>query len=156
MGVSIDLTAMRRRESELSDVSSRLAQVPDMARMGGFRLDLQTRCFHFDRHFAALYELDTGRSSMDWVEWTEHLHPEDRPGLLAKFSRMHGVGDPLPQCQVFRIVDRAGKVRHIESHRWSMLGPDGHTQAVLGAHRDITDQVLALACRAGRSRGARG
>lgn len=142
IGVSIDVTTLRRRESELAELSTQLGQVLEIARMGMFRFDVQARRFDFDRHFAAIYGFAADRSAIDWEDWLQHVHPDDRGDLLRELSHVRDGGVPVPHRLTFRIVDSHGGVRHIESHRASVNGPDGRALAVVGAHRDITELVL--------------
>lgn len=74
--------------------------------------------------------------------WLELVHPDDRDFVLAE-ARATAAGG-APRAATFRIVTRAGVVRHLRISGRPVPDPDGRPVVhLVGAGQDVTEQVRA-------------
>ena len=74
-------------------------------------------------------------------EFLQHVHPDDRPALLAEWERLAGGGSL--RDQEYRLVTRTGQVRWCAS-AWEPLRDErGRQIGYLGTAYDITERKLA-------------
>jgi PAS domain S-box-containing protein len=129
--------ALREREAEL-------ARVQQVGRIGGLEVDLRTG---FRNRRSPEYLLIHGLPPEAMYEsheaWVQRIHPEDREATEKKF-RDAVAGDVRDYSVQYRIIRPSdGETRWISVK--STIERDEHGKAIrlVGAHTDITEQVLA-------------
>ncbi len=133
----LSAVALREREAEL-------ARVQQIGRIGGLEVDLTTG-FRNRRSPEYLLihglPLDAGNESHE--DWVRRIHPEDREATEKKFrDAVAGtVRDYTVRYRIIRPSD--GETRWISVK--STIERDEHGRAIrlVGAHTDITEQVMA-------------
>jgi PAS domain S-box-containing protein len=139
--------ALREREAEL-------ARVQQIGRIGGLEVDLRTG---FGNRRSPEYLLihglppDAVNESRD--DWVQRIHPEDREVIKKKFrDAVSGhVSDYTAQYRIIRPSD--GATRWISVKSTIERNEDGKAVRLVGAHSDVTEQVVAdLALRQSEER----
>jgi PAS domain S-box-containing protein len=69
------------------------------------------------------------------------VHPEDKAEFFKAF--LDDANASERPCQVFRIVDRRGEVRWLETVSRKVYGPSGEYWGIRGSSRDITERKVA-------------
>jgi PAS domain S-box-containing protein len=129
--------ALREREAEL-------ARVQQLGRIGGLEVDLRTG-FRNRRspEYLLIHGLPPDAMYESHEAWVQRIHPEDREATEKKF-RGAVAGDVRDYSVQYRIIRPSdGETRWISVK--STIERDEHGKAVrlVGAHTDITEQVLA-------------
>src|ERR1700761_796716 len=133
----IAASALREREAEL-------ARVQQVGRIGGLEVDLRTG-FRNRRspEYLLVHGLPPDAVNESHEDWVRRIHPEDREATERKFREAVAgrVTDYTVQYRIIRPND--GELRWISVR--STIERDGNGKAVrlVGAHSDITEQVLA-------------
>jgi PAS domain S-box-containing protein len=130
-------TALREREAQL-------ARVQQVGRIGGLDVDLRTG-FRNRRspEYLLIHGLPPEAMYESHEDWVQRIHPEDREATEKKF-RDAVAGDVRDYSVQYRIIRPSdGETRWISVK--STIERDEHGKAVrlVGAHTDITEQVLA-------------
>ncbi|WP_407523843.1 sensor histidine kinase [Methylobacterium oryzisoli] len=125
-------TSLARREAEL-------AQVHDLAGVGGFEIDLRHGFWsHRSVQYLRLHGLPPEAAREGHEEWVRRLHPEDRREAESRFlDAVRGcVDDYAAEYRIIRPSD--GAVRWIAATARIERDAQGRALRLIGAHRDIT------------------
>ena len=129
--------ALREREAEL-------ARVQQVGRIGGLEVDLRTG-FRNRRspEYLAIHGLLPDATHELHEDWVRRIHPDDREITEKKFrdAIASNVRDYAVQYRIVRPID--GEVRWISVRSTIERDADGRAVRLVGAHSDITEQVLA-------------
>ncbi|SDT32509.1 hybrid sensor histidine kinase/response regulator [Bradyrhizobium canariense] len=129
--------ALREREAEL-------ARVQQVGRIGGLEVDLRTG-FRNRRspEYLLIHGLPQDAAHESHEDWVRRIHPEDREATERKFrDAVEGkVRDYTVQYRIIRPID--GEIRWISVRSTIERDADGRAVRLVGAHTDVTEQVLA-------------
>src|SRR6476661_4162781 len=129
--------ALREREAEL-------ARVQQLGRIGGLEVDLTTG-FRNRRspEYLLIHGLPPDAADESHEDWVRRIHPEDREPTEKKFrDAVAGtVRDYTVQYRIIRPSD--GEVRWISVKSTIERDADGKAIRLIGAHTDVTEQVMA-------------
>jgi PAS domain S-box-containing protein len=130
-------TALREREAEL-------ARVQQLGRIGGLEVDLRTG-FRNRRslEYLLIHGLPPNAAEESHEDWVQRIHPEDREATEQKFrDAVAGkVRDYSVQYRIIRPSD--GATRWISVKSTIERDQQGKAIRLVGAHTDVTEQVLA-------------
>jgi hypothetical protein len=130
-------TALREREAEL-------ARVQQLGRIGGLEVDLRTG-FRNRRspEYLMIHGLPPDAVNESHEDWVRRVHPEDREATEKKFrdAIASKVRDYNVQYRIIRPSD--GETRWIAVKSTIERDQHGKPIRLVGAHTDITEQVLA-------------
>jgi PAS domain S-box-containing protein len=129
--------ALREREAEL-------ARVQQLGRIGGLEVDLTTG-FRNRRspEYLLIHGLPPEAVYESHEDWVQRIHPEDRVATEQKF-RDAVAGDVREYSVQYRIVRPSdGKTRWISVNSTIERDADGKAVRLVGAHTDVTEQVMA-------------
>ncbi len=140
-------TALREREAEL-------ARVQQIGRIGGLEVDLRTG-FRNRRspEYLLIHGLPPDAGNESHEDWVARIHPDDREATERKFrDAVAGkVRDYTAQYRIIRPSD--GETRWISVKSTIERDADGTAIRLVGAHTDVTEQVVAdLALRQSEER----
>ena len=68
--------------------------------------------------------------------WESHLHPDDREAAVAGFADVAALGQ---MTREYRIIDAAGRTRHVRDELRLAAGPAGDSSQVVGTWSDLTE-----------------
>lgn len=129
--------ALREREAEL-------ARVQQIGRIGGLEVDLRTG-FRNRRspEYLLLHGLPPDAAHELHEDWVRRIHPEDREVTERKFrdAVAGGVREYTVQYRIIRPND--GETRWISVKSSIERDENGKAIRLVGAHTDVTEQVLA-------------
>jgi hypothetical protein len=130
-------TALREREAEL-------ARVQQVGRIGGLEVDLRTG-FRNRRspEYLVIHGLPPDAIHETHEEWVRRIHPDDREATERKFREAVAsrVRDYTVQYRIIRPND--GEMRWILVRATIERDANGRALRLVGAHSDVTEQVLA-------------
>lgn len=128
---------LREREAEL-------ARVQQIGQIGGLEVDLRTG-FRNRRspEYLIVHGLPPEAANESHEDWVRRIHPEDREATEQKFrdAVKSGVRDYTVQYRIIRPSD--GETRWISVRSYIERDDAGKPLRLVGAHTDVTDQVLA-------------
>jgi PAS domain S-box-containing protein len=129
----------RRAERSGAEIRSQLQTVTATMREAVIAYDMDRRLKFINPAFERLtgYPDDELRDQ----EFLHHIHPEDRPAILAEWDRL-AEGGAL-RDQEYRVVTRFGQIRWCSSSWEPMRDETGHQIGYLGTDFDITERKLA-------------
>jgi PAS domain S-box-containing protein len=129
--------ALREREAEL-------ARVQQIGRIGGLEVDLRTG-FRNRRspEYLLIHGLPPDAANESHEDWVQRIHPEDREATEKKFR--DAVAGKLREYSVqYRIIRPSdGETRWISVKSTIERDQQGKAIRLVGAHTDVTEQVLA-------------
>ena len=129
--------ALREREAEL-------ARVQQIGRIGGLEVDLTTG-FRNRRspEYLLIHGLPLDAANESHEDWVRRIHPEDREATEKKFrDAVAGtVRDYTVRYRIIRPSD--GETRWISVKSTIERDEQGRAVRLVGAHTDVTEQVLA-------------
>ncbi len=129
--------ALREREAEL-------ARVQQVGRIGGLEVDLRTG-FRNRRspEYLLIHGLPADAIHETQEEWARRIHPDDREATDKKFREAIAskARDYTVQYRIIRPSD--GELRWILVRSTIERDADGRAVRLVGAHSDVTEQVLA-------------
>ena len=129
--------ALREREAEL-------ARVQQIGCIGGLEVDLTTG-FRNRRspEYLLIHGLPPDAVHESHEDWVQRLHPEDREATELKFrdAVASGVREYNVQYRIIRPND--GEMRWISVKSTIERDENGRAIRLVGAHTDVTEQVLA-------------
>ncbi len=141
IGTCQDVTERMRADAELRDTSARLVLATQSAQIGIWDWDIVQDTLVWDAQMFRLYGLEQDAFEKVYEAWTQRLHPEDRARVQAEISdAVAGMGEYRTR---FRIVCPDGEVRDIEANGLVQRDADGAALRMIGANRDITEQMQA-------------
>src|SRR6202051_153445 len=129
--------ALREREAEL-------ARVQLVGRIGGLEVDLRTG-FRNRRspEYLLIHGLPADAANETHEDWVQRIHPEDRVATEQKF-RDAVAGDVREYSVQYRIIRPSdGETRWISVKSTIERDADGKAVRLVGAHTDVTEQVMA-------------
>ena len=121
----------RRRLSE-----ARLQRAQQMAHLGNWEVDLNTRSMHWSEEVFRIYGIDPVAELPDERFW-DTVHPEDVAAVRAASTSAIATGEAYDIEH--RIVRPDGSVRHLREHAEIVLDAGGRAVRMVGAVQDITD-----------------
>ena len=129
--------ALREREAEL-------ARVQQLGRVGGLEVDLSTG-FRNRRspEYLSIHGLSADAGTESHEDWVRRIHPEDRQATEKKF-RDAVAGNVREYSVQYRIIRPSdGETRWISVKSTIERDEHGNPIRLVGAHTDITEQVMA-------------
>jgi hypothetical protein len=129
--------ALREREAEL-------ARVQQLGRVGGLEVDLSTG-FRNRRspEYLSIHGLSADACNESHEDWVRRIHPEDRQATEKKF-RDAVAGNVREYSVQYRIIRPSdGETRWISVKSTIERDEHGNPIRLVGAHTDITEQVMA-------------
>ena len=139
-----DVTRERRATAALRERETELARVQQIGRIGGLEVDLRTG-FHNRRspEYLLIHGLPPEAVDEPHEDWVRRIHPEDREATEKKFrdAVAGNVRDYTAQYRIIRPSD--GETRWISVRSTIERDPSGKAVRLVGAHADVTEQVVA-------------
>jgi PAS domain S-box-containing protein len=125
-------------ETALRESEARLRLALSAAKVGTWRWDLRTGADVLDGNLARMLELGDRDTVVDFDEFLDRVHPDDRERVRTAFNDAVQLRESL--AVEFRVVCADGTIRWMRDHGEVYLGPDGEPRYFTGAVVDITEQ----------------
>ncbi len=140
-GLAQDITERKRVETQLQDLTDRLALAIQAADMGIWEWDMVNDHLIWDKQMFALYNLRPEDFSNIYAAWQARVHPEDLPAVNA--LEQQGWANRQDYASEFRIIWPDGTIRHIASFALVQRDAEGKPVRIVGANLDISDRKQA-------------
>ena len=113
VGTDTDVTLLRRRDSDMLQLTNKLKLAIDASGIGVWEFDPVTNVVHWDDRMLEIYGITDGENIRRGELWETYLHPDDLAGALAysDHCQQHG----LDFKRDYRIIRPSGEIRHIRS-----------------------------------------
>jgi len=137
IGVSLDIDAQKRAETELRSSEARLETAVWGAGMGLWEMDFRTESTRWFSDWCARLELFPCDGGDHVARWDANIHPDDVDDAARRFSD-HVAGKEDHYDAEYRIRDRHGNWRWLfERGRVVERAPDGQALRMVGICMDI-------------------
>jgi len=147
LGISTDVTELKRAEDALRQSEKRLARAQEMAHLGSWEWDVaQNRVIWSDEVFR-IFGLKPKEFEATYEAFFETVHPEDRAALDEAFSRSLRQGREAFEFE-YRIIRRDnGETRFVHTKSENARDENGRIVRSIGMVHDITEQKRTEALR---------
>ena len=139
--VTRDLTERKRAETQLRASEERRRLALDVAELGTWHVDPETRTTTTDARYRAIF--GTTEEWTDYLQAVEVIHPDDQPAVLEAVAAATRLEDPATFAIEYRIVHPDGSLRWVLANGRSSFEGTGSTKRVMsfdGTVADITDR----------------
>ena len=141
VGTFQDTSERERVAGQLRRLTERLQLATSAARMGVWDWDVHTNSLIWDEEMHRLYDTSPESFSASYEGWSAALHPEDRAAAEAALAgAVAGRGE---FNTTFRIVTKAGAVKHLRAAAIIHRDAQGAPLRGVGVNWDITVQRVA-------------
>ncbi|MES0445549.1 MAG: PAS domain S-box protein, partial [Desulfobacterales bacterium] len=129
----------KHAEKELMDSEERFRCLTESSPLGVFQTDKDGSVLYLNNKWLAI----TGMSLQDALEfgWSQALHPEDRPRILAEWARC--LEEKIGSDVEFRFVRPSGEIRWVRTRTSPVFSPAGDIISHVGVNEDITERKQA-------------
>jgi PAS domain S-box-containing protein len=135
LGTNLDITHIRRTESERLALVNRLQLASQTANMGVWERQVPGDEEVWNAQMHAIYGTrEDHRPSRE--DWLRRIHPDDRPEVERRLAEIERQGGGAME---YRIVRSDGEVRHVADRCRIERDADGTVLRKLGVHLDITE-----------------
>jgi formate hydrogenlyase transcriptional activator len=139
-----DITRRQETDKTLRESESRMAAALDVAELGFYEVLNGVRVTFLDRRTCEILGLSAADEKAGRILefWGEHLHPEDRPGIMEVRRAMEEAGRDRTTVD-YRFLHPQRGVLHIH-HLSHVMERDAAGRAVrtIGVLRDVTEQKV--------------
>jgi PAS domain S-box-containing protein len=142
-GTQVDITEQKEIASIMESSEKRFQQAMEVANVGVWDIDIQTREATFNDQFFRM--LGHEREDFKGKEhtWAEMIHPDDAAGLKKAADKI-AKGDTDNYQYKFRMINKSGDIKNIVTiGRVVEWTEDDKPARALGIHADITEQTSA-------------
>ncbi len=140
-GTVRDVTDEVAHEQELERERQRLERAQSISHTGDIEVELATRDATASPEFRRLFDLpDDVPVGMDTLQ--ERVHPDDRARMSVFWLDPHTAARLAASDVTYRVVTRAGEVRHLRGRAQLRTGADGR-EFITAFAQDVTEQARA-------------
>lgn len=140
-GFTAIVTERKRVELEMQRHKELWEMAANAANLGIVQFDQDTSKLWLDRWAANIHGLDKSDRRVSLDEWLSAVHPEDRPLLTSWLGELAGPREHLTAR--YRLGADEDSRAVLELHVRKFLYKQDHVVEVVGACRDVTEQVIA-------------
>ena len=142
LGVSRDITDLKRAQRALAERNLQLALAGKAALVGSYSYDVNTDAMQVSEGYVAVHGLPEGTNVTTRSEWHTRIHPEDLE-RLEEFRRQAFLERRGEYGIEYRIIRGERELRWIEARSFILYRDDGCPQRVVGVDIDITERKQA-------------
>jgi PAS domain S-box-containing protein len=125
----------------LAEKELRLREAQAIVHVGSFHWDVAADKVAWSDELYRIYGLESGRPSITYKTYLEHVHPDHREQVGRAVERALATGEPFEH--EYCIVRPTGEARWVLAHTRTVLDADGALIALQGACQDITERKRA-------------
>ena len=148
-GVFQDVSEQKLFENELIESKKQIEKNMQETQMilsgvqiGVWRFFPQDNFLDWDDSMYEVYGVDPNEFENHFDAWKKTLHPEDAEKSAKEFGDyMEG---KIPEFDTrFRVITKAGEIRHIRARAQIFRSPVGNIEQVMGVNWDVTSEISA-------------
>jgi PAS domain S-box-containing protein len=137
LGTAMDITEQELLTQELKRRQAYLTEAQRLTHTASWAWRVPNReAVHLSDEFYRIYGFDPAKGSPTWEQYTERVHPEDRPQWRIIIER--AIKEEADYDQAFRIVLQNGVVRWIHTVGHPVFSAAGDLEQFAGSSTDIT------------------
>ncbi|MDZ8259620.1 PAS domain S-box protein [Nostoc sp. ChiQUE01b] len=133
-----DITELKQAEEKLRQSEALLATTEQIAHVGSWELNLETKKGCWSMETFRISGLNTTQGEPNQAELLQMIHPDDR--ALIKTQLEQAITQITPLNLEYRIIRPDGSVRYVESKAEIAYDAQGQPVKLLGAIIDITER----------------
>jgi PAS domain S-box-containing protein len=137
----LDLTERRRMERLVQESEERLQMAISVANEAIWDWNVRENTIKWNETYGALFGRP-GEAAAASRWWVEHLHPEDRPRVLASLSSALQAGESSWGVE-YRILRSDGRWAYVYDRAYIARDQEGNPRRVVGAMLDLTERKHA-------------
>jgi PAS domain S-box-containing protein len=142
LGVSRDITDLKRAQHALAERNLQLALAGKAALVGSYSYDVNTDAMQVSEGYVAVHGLPEGTNVTTRSEWHTRIHPEDLERV--QDIRVEAFREQRGEYGLeYRVIRGGREVRWIEARSFVLYRDDGAPQRVVGVDIDITERKQA-------------
>ena len=134
IGAAEDISEQVAAEQARRIAEERARTALDASKIGTFRFDVRRNALDWSDGLERVFG---GRSNVTLEQFFEVMHPDDRPHMMAAYTR--SVTEGLDLEEEFRVFWPDGSMHWLHDRGQMVLGADGKAQHIIGAITDITN-----------------
>jgi len=139
--ITVVRTLLRLRSTELglAETEERMRLAIEGVGIATWDIDLRHGTAHLSSEMHALLGREPREGPLDWSQWLDQIHPDDRDSVLSSMAHARDTGERfLQEHRVFRYDD--GKMRWLLMHGRIHHDEHGVPTRLMGIIGDITDR----------------
>jgi two-component system, sensor histidine kinase and response regulator len=140
VGVSHDVTELRRAEIAEREAYGRLQQVLDTLDTAVWTMNAETHGVDFYNHATLRFLGLTDAPADVEAAWDAAIHPDDRDAAEAAFEAMWQTGELDLD---YRLVQPDGRIRWVHDCGSAVRDADGRLVRIIGVASDVTERIAA-------------
>ncbi len=137
--VARNIGERKRIEETLRESSAMLATAQEMAHMGCWSFDIADDKVVWSDELYRLFGYEPGSRTPSYEMYVSHIHPDDRPRVVAAIAEARTHGGPFTYSYRLRRAD--GEVRIVESHGQTFANERGEVTRLFGVTQDVTERM---------------
>jgi len=141
LGVSRDITDIKRAQHALAERNLQLALAGKAALVGSYSYDVNADAMQVSEGYAAVHGLAEGTNVSTRRLWRARIHPEDLERV--EDCRLQAFHERRREYGIEYRLMRERQLRWIEARSFIMYRDDGSPQRVVGVDIDITERKQA-------------
>jgi PAS domain S-box-containing protein len=130
----------KERELEIQRYQHDLSETQRIAHIGSWELEIETGEFHCSDELKRIWGVEDVEENRILNIMEHRIHPEDTYRLDSTIKE--SIKNALPYDIEYRIIDKQGNNRHMNTRSRVMKDADGKAVRIYGICQDITDQRL--------------
>jgi PAS domain S-box-containing protein len=132
-----------RAHQALQEREAELVRIQRLARVGGVEINFRTGYRKRSPEYVIIHGLPPEAADETYDDWVRRIHPEDLERTVRHYTEaLNGTSeDYLAEYRIIRPID--GQTHWIRNIAKIERDSDGRPLRLVGAHIDITDQMLA-------------
>ena len=134
IGAAEDISEQVAAERALRTAEERARTALDASKIGIFRFDVRRNALDWSDGLERVFG---GDSNVTLEQFFDVMHPDDRPQMMAAYTKSVTEGVDLEE--EFRVLWPDGSMHWLHDRGRMVLGPDGKPQHIVGAITDITN-----------------
>ena len=139
LGTHTDITAVKQAQTAQAESEARLRYLLGRAPTVIYtaRAEGDYAATYYSPNVSAMLGWQPAQFLQDGAFWLDHMHPDDRPGVLARLGELHESDGLVLE---YRFLHADGRWRWMRDEVGVERGADGKPAELVGSWSDITDR----------------
>lgn len=138
--IARNISRNKLMERKLHLLSEELLEVQDLAKIGGWELDIPTQKQTWSRSQCALFEIEPSNVPKSFADFLLYVHPDDRHLLTTPLAKIQA-GQFESLNPNFRIITAKTKTIKYLSSKIKPIYKDNRLVKIKGINQDITERL---------------
>lgn len=138
IGTHTDITAQKEVEQQMMLLGERINLAVQAGEVATWHWNPHTERAWWDERMFTLYDVRPEDFQGTFANWSDRVHPEDLPKVLAQMDAAVSSGSRIDT--EFRVVTQDGGIRHIRGLASMTASSIDGSRILVGTNWDITDQ----------------